>query len=796
MNTLKEITLKGIRQLVKKIAGDISVYRVHGTVYKVLYYSSGTPAVQGMTKKEYEELLKDNASDSMMEADKQRLHSVVQDGIKNHTEMECSYRIIHKTRGFVWVHARAKAIGLMDGDPVLLVNFSNTSAEHEFYSSILDDSPTITVVCSWKSFEVLYMNAAAFRFYQLKPEAVYGHRCYESLKQRHSPCDECPLKDKRRKLPDEPRDQFDFKKKCWKRLYMKRILWCGHDAFVYYIEDITIQKRTHEIQLQADRIQDIMDSISVGICVLFMQDAEHLKIQYVNQQMYELLGIPPQSHILSKVHPAHQELLAKYIENPFSGVHPDDIDRVRMIFRENFTKDHFIIPNYRLLTQDGRYIWITQTIMLRKQSAEHRIFYATYQDVTDKVKLMDKLLLQLNKEKFLKQEAIVANRAKSEFLSRMSHDIRTPMNGIIGMVHIAKNQQDIDKINDCLNKIDTSSRFLLGLINDILDMAKIESGEIKLYPEPYAISKFQDYLQAIIQPLCDEKKQTLRIQTKGIDSNVAPLLDHLRINQVFFNLLSNAIKYTPEGGTISYTLKENLLPNQRVFMQATVQDNGIGMSDDFQKVLFDPFTQETRYQKLVSNSTGLGLTIVKKMMDLMGGTISVESQLNVGTTFIISGEFDYVLRDSLDPIDAPIKIKNNFYTALKGKNILLCEDNLLNQEIAKSVLEEMNINVEIAENGKRGLEIFALSKINYFDAILMDIRMPVMDGYAATRAIRRLMREDAATIPIIAMTADVYDHDVQKCMSAGMDFHLPKPIDPQKLFTALNKQIQQSSVRS
>ena len=393
------------------------------------------------------------------------------------------------------------------------------------------------------------------------------------------------------------------------------------------------------------------------------------------------------------------------------------------------------------------------------------------------------------KRKNLQLEA--ANNAKSEFLSRMSHDIRTPMNGIIGMTEIAHEQDNPSETTVCLDKIDMSSRFLLGLVNDILDMSKAESGKMELHPEPYRISDFEAYLDSVVRPLCEEKNQTLVIETNVV-RDALPLIDILRYNQVIFNLLSNAVKYTPEGGTIKLTAHSELVDAGKMHIVTSVIDDGIGMSQNFQKILFEPFSQEARRDSAENRGSGLGLAIVKRIVDVMGGTIDVRSELGQGSTFTVTTDFDYVAGEQTAEQKAD-KTEDADYAFLAGKHILLCEDHPLNQEIAIHLLESKKMIVTTAEDGESGVREFESSPLGYYDAILMDIRMPVMDGIEATRKIRMLKRMDAATVPIIAMTADAYEEDVERCIDAGMNAHVPKPIDSHQLMETLLRATKASS---
>jgi len=381
--------------------------------------------------------------------------------------------------------------------------------------------------------------------------------------------------------------------------------------------------------------------------------------------------------------------------------------------------------------------------------------------------------------------AETANRAKSDFLSRMSHDIRTPLNGIIGMTYLTKTEKDPDRIKGNLDKIDMSSKFLLGLINDILDMSKAESGKIELHPEPYPAQEFASYMEAVIRPLVTEKNQTIDYQI-DLPQGIVPLQDKLRMNQIVFNILSNAVKFTPEGGKIRYTASGKKMPDGHMRMHIEVSDNGIGMSEEFQKTIFDPFSQEGRNDSSSQRGTGLGMAITKRLVDLMGGTIRVESRIGQGTTFFVDLILETVQAAAAEKAasaDGETEMQDN--SALAGKHILLCEDHPLNQEIARALLEEKGMIVTTADDGKTGTEMFRDSSPGFYDAILMDIRMPVMDGYEAAEKIRTMDRTDAQTVPIIAMTADAFSEDIQKCFDAGMNGHIAKPVDPVQLYRTI-----------
>lgn len=403
-------------------------------------------------------------------------------------------------------------------------------------------------------------------------------------------------------------------------------------------------------------------------------------------------------------------------------------------------------------------------------------------DITVEDQRKQKLYFELRTKNKELQETLVraesATHAKTEFLSRMSHDIRTPMNAIIGLTHLAKDETDINIIHEYLCNIESSSNFLLGLINDILDMSKIENGDLELKEEPFSKDEFETAILTVIKPLMDNKNLNFVFDMKAEPKCI--MTDPLRFNQIFFNLLSNASKFTPSGGTVEFITEDLPEKDGKAGIRFIIRDNGIGMSHEFIPHMYDAFSQERSKLTDNSNSTGLGLPIVKSLVDAMDGTISVKSELNVGTEFTIDMYFPLA-----NPADVVDTSENVHRESLKDARILLVEDNEINIYVAQMLLERVGCIITIANNGQEAIDTFNASDENYFDAILMDIRMPVMDGITATRLIRALDRKDAATIPIIAMTADAFEDQQKQTIEAGMSYHLSKPIDPSLLYHVL-----------
>jgi signal transduction histidine kinase len=378
----------------------------------------------------------------------------------------------------------------------------------------------------------------------------------------------------------------------------------------------------------------------------------------------------------------------------------------------------------------------------------------------------------------LKDAADAANAAsiaKSDFLSHMSHDIRTPINGIMGMTEIAlKNIDDKDRVLDCLQKIDGSSGHLLSLVNDVLDMSRIESGKVQISHKPLNILELLRHCSSIISGQLQGRDIMFTEEFENIE-NPHILGDELHLRQVLINILGNAVKFTPDGGRIYFRVREFSAEGEAARFHIEIEDTGIGMKPEFLPHIFEPFAQEDGGNRSSYKGTGLGMSITKKFMDLMGGIVEVQSEPGKGTLF---------------RLELPVEIDREWQgeqesagqqTTLAGARVILAEDNDLNMEIAVFMLESLEIEVTAVTDGKAALDAFAAAAPGTFDGILMDVMMPVMDGLTATREIRALEREDAGVIPIIAMTANAYDEDRRKCMEAGMDAHMSKPIDGEVL---------------
>lgn len=378
-----------------------------------------------------------------------------------------------------------------------------------------------------------------------------------------------------------------------------------------------------------------------------------------------------------------------------------------------------------------------------------------------------------------------ANRAKSAFLFSMSHDIRTPMNAISGFIDLLrKNAEDKDKVLDYAKKIQSSNESLLTLVNNVLEMARLESGKTIVEEEYWDIRLFNNTLTNVFADTM--KKHGLYFQKTTDITHHHVLCDTTKVQKIFLNLLSNAMKFTPPGGSVKFDMTE--IPSERenyATYKVVVEDNGIGMSQDFITSIFDDFSKERTSTESGVEGAGLGMAIVRNLVDLLGGKISVESTVGKGSKFTVILPLKMA---SQEDIEAPEREARELQKRdFSGKRVLLAEDNELNAEIAMAILKEAGIQVDHVENGKECIRKLNDSEIGYYDVILMDIQMPIMNGYEATREIRGMPQPEKAEIPIIAMTANAFDEDRRNSLIAGMNAHLAKPIDVNDLFKTLNK---------
>lgn len=380
--------------------------------------------------------------------------------------------------------------------------------------------------------------------------------------------------------------------------------------------------------------------------------------------------------------------------------------------------------------------------------------------------------------------------ASAQFISSLSYDIRTPLNTIIGMTAIAQSHlDDPERVKDSLDKINTSSRHLLGIINDVLDLDSIKQGKVSLEETPFNFTSLIENMIAMVRPQIDERLHDFNVEISGIEHDNV-IGDSLRIQQVFTNVMSNAVKYTPVGGTITLTVQEKSIQRAGYGCYAfSVKDTGIGMDESFVKHAFEPFSRALREDGSDVHGAGLGLAISKNIVDMMGGTIAVDSKLGEGTCV----SFDLLLKlqesaDSEGAFDATLSDASGDYAAIgsyAGKRFLIVDDNKIDQEIAVELMSETGATTEVAENGKVAVDKIREADAGYYDIVFMDIQMPIMNGYEATMAIRALPEGKGENLPIIALTAHAFAEDVDMAKSAGVSEHVSKPIDFNRLMKVI-----------
>ena len=483
-------------------------------------------------------------------------------------------------------------------------------------------------------------------------------------------------------------------------------------------------------------------------------------------------------------------------------VHAEDKEKYcnmcsRGYMEKQLNKDNrFYSFNYRQIA-GGLEKWFRMHVIVASYAPDGKVSH-----VVMAVMDVDKEIQKDIQQKAAIEEALIeaehANKAKSRFLSNMSHDIRTPMNAITGFVNLAQsNVEDAVQVKDYLNKIQAASRHLLNLINDILDMSRIESGKVQIEENEVSLSAIISDVKNLIQPMAEEKKIDFRIQNEIINNYV--YCDRLRLNQVLINLLGNAVKFTPEGGEILlHSYQEMVAPEGYGVYIFKVKDNGIGIGKEFQESIFQAFEREKSIEGSGIQGTGLGLSITKSIVSMMGGKITVESELGQGAEFTVKVVF--LLQDTeetegernarSEEIELQMAEKEEQRILFAGKKILLVEDNNLNREIARKLLIAQGFIIDEAENGKEAVDKLTASHSGEYAVVLMDIQMPIMDGYEATRRIRDLDNRVLANVPVVAMTANAFGEERKKAFACGMNGYVTKPIEINVLFETLKQIIE------
>ena len=521
---------------------------------------------------------------------------------------------------------------------------------------------------------------------------------------------------------------------------------------------LVVQSNRHKLRKKDQQLlarEELFSSLSHNVDDVFLMiDTETSKVEYVSPNVQRILGISPEA-----VQEDFHVLCAAGGYNCRSRL--DDLMQMERGTQQEWNRE-FIHQE----TGESRYIHVTGFIN-DVQGAKKCIVDLSDRTGEHQTTLAVKAALEIAEK---------ASKAKTDFLSNMSHDIRTPMNAIIGITTLMKNElHEPEKLAEHLGKLETSGQLLLGIINDILDMSRIESGKTTLNVEKMNLPRQISQLDSVIRQQAGQRRQTLTVETHVKHENV--LGDPNRLKQVLMNILSNAVKYTPNGGHVRLEIDELTHTEHYTKYRFVVQDNGIGMSEEFQKTLFEPFAREEKSGTNKVQGTGLGMAITKSIVDLMGGTIHVESTTGKDTRFEVVLEFPIDAEaDTVQETQVPPE-EEETASPLSGMKFLCAEDNAINAEILEMLLEANGASCTICSNGQEIVDAFANVKPGEYDMVLMDVQMPVMDGLEATRRIRNGENPLGRIIPILAMTANAFLEDMQKSKEAGMDAHLSKPVD-------------------
>ncbi|WP_371297487.1 ATP-binding protein [Ruminococcus sp.] len=555
---------------------------------------------------------------------------------------------------------------------------------------------------------------------------------------------------------------------CFQAHIVKEYEEGSHFAFLGFrsIDEIVQKERFYKDSLQKvnQALKHQLDMITSALPggVKISNDDPEYSFKYVSEHFAQMLG-----------YDTPEELMEASGGTIVDLAHPDDLEQGIAQALEQYSKaDHYEIT-YRMRCKNGSWKYIEDRgHKIRKPDGviEH------WNLILDKNELVEKTIALESEKK--------ANQSKSDFLSRMSHDMRTPLNGIIGLMDICmKHPEDRILVDSSRLKARVAADHLLSLINDTLELSKLENEEVKLAKEDFYLPELLHEVETIAQMRADEECITIHFMDAPYSIPYPNLIgSSLHVKQIFLNLITNSIKYNHKNGTVDCYLKEEKESDERVLVDVTIKDTGIGMSEDFLKNIFRPFVQADQGARSQYKGTGLGMAIVKELLDRMGGTIQIDSVENQGTTIHVVIPFEIAEEPAAVQEMSELPKEN-----LSGCRILLAEDNELNREIAAFLLKDEGISVTEAEDGQQAVECFLKMPEGYYDAVLMDIMMPVMDGYQAARAIRGSGKKDAEMIPIVAITANAFAEDKRKTMEAGMDAHLSKPLNVQELMDTIRK---------
>ena len=655
-------------------------------------------------------------------------------------------------------------------------------ADSKYKFANIDDAYAPVLVCRRypDALEVLHISAGLCRMFKMSREELYDFFMLPITEQIH-PDDLVRVMRMVQRVFHNPEELLQFSYRMFLPQKKDKFIWLmstiygrklADGSVLQYISSMDITAEREEQEKQAAvfthtnaLLERILDTTQTA---LFWKDKER-RFQGANKAFLDYYDFPSEQVILGKT---DEEMGWHAEEEPFKS------DEWRILHNGESTyrvrgkcmshgEMRDIVASKRPLIENGEIVGLV----------------GSFEDVTDETRhqeQMEKLNEQLRQAL---EKAESANRAKSAFLSNVSHDMRTPLNGILGVAELALQCQEIDKVHEYLQKIMTAGSLLKDLINDTLELSRIGSAKKQLDYEVVEASHMLDRLIASIRPTAEQKGVNFHVNMDFAEVGFVRL-DRLKLSKILLNFLSNAVKFTEAGGDVWLEGKVLESDDCHCKCRFMVKDTGRGISAHFIPKLFEPFEQEDALSAQGVMGTGLGLSIAKGLLDILGGTVVVESELGKGTTFTVELEIERASDEGRQK-----QLPDSEAVDLESRQVLVCEDNELNREIVTTILEMNNLQVITAENGEQGVLQFLESPTYSIDVILMDIRMPVMDGLTAAAQIRQLDRKDAGLVPIIALSANAFQEDVEDSRKAGMNDHLTKPVEPELLLASMRQQI-------
>lgn len=749
----------------------------------------------GLNKKNFTAMLNNNLAGFAHPEDRDRISLMLyKSGVTGGIFSEI-VRILKKNSRYSWTELRLSSASiaddqcqfhlvLMDIDDQIKAT-SELERTYEELMGILDNTPGGIIVFDTKNDRTPFVSLATSGMYRLlegPKDAVLAAYGSSFLPAVH-PDDRNALI---RQFEDSLRNLSKIE------ITLRLLTLTGNYVLVDAVGVVTLSKGRRRIYMtftnssndkkDHELLQHVLD-------IFVAQEYDHIGIIDLQHHSYRVLSSNSSSQLLlANESSDYDHDIKKMIDDYMShedGLHLWDTLQLSHL-QEKMTLQkslELFVTMHHPYTNELRYkkIWIS---WIDKEVQQLAFVISDYTEIQKKEKEHQEML------RSALRAAEQANVAKSEFLSRMSHDIRTPLTAIIGFTKIIlKDGDGTVETKRRLKNVEASSEFLLSLINDVLEMSRIESGKYSLQHKPFSLSSLIDGVVSIISSQCETKGLHFHYSLSA-DVDKCYLGDQLKLQQVLVNILGNSVKFTPAGGTLTLQIEKHASYGTKSLLRFVVTDTGIGIAPEFIPHLFDAFAQENKWD---SNHTGsgLGLAICKNIVTLMNGTIEVHSEKDKGSTFIVDLQLDTddipacVCAKTLSDIPTDAESAYDF----SGKHILLAEDHPMNQEIAKYILENAGFTVHIADNGRIACERFAASEENYYAVVILDIRMPIMDGLEAARTIRSMVRPDAASVPLIAMSANAFEEDISKSLASGINAHLTKPINPDQLFKTLAEYI-------